>query len=75
MKLFDSRLGKRGSISKAKVIMVLMDYGLKMEKILEEMRALFGSLELKAPSQPIPLEEMPNISINTEVLPSFEQWA
>ena len=47
-KLFDSRLRRAGQVSKAKVITILVDYGLKMEKILKEMKTMFASLEPEA---------------------------
>ena len=39
---------------------------------------MFASLESEAPTRPItitPLEVMSNISINTKIHPSLEQWA
>ena len=55
--------------------MVLEDYLLKMEKILKEMRVMFVDLELEAPTKPItimPLEVVPKLSVDTEVLPLLE---
>ena len=37
VKLFDNGLERIGKLSKEKIIMILVDYLLKMEKILEEM--------------------------------------
>ena len=74
-KLFNSKFGRIGQVFGAKVIMVLMDYLLKMENILKEMKVMFTSLQLEAPIQPIintRLEVLPNIFVNLEVLPSLE---
>ena len=68
-KLFDNSYGKAKSTSKAKIINVLVNYAAKMERILDEMRVLFTSLELISAPQPALLDKVPNISIKTEALP------
>ena len=68
VKLFNRELGKAGLIFRAKIITVLLDYLQKLEKIFEKMRILFTRLDPEVLRQPIPLEEMPNISINMKVL-------
>ena len=72
-KLFYSGLRKVGLVSGGKVITILVDYRLKMETILKEMKVMFTSLDPKAPFQPMPLEVVSNISINNEVLLLLEQ--
>ena len=62
-------------VSEVKVVTVFVDYLLKMEKFLKEMRVLFASLELEVPPQPMFLEVIPNISVNIKVLTSLEMLA
>ena len=42
-----------------------------MEEILLDMRGLFKGLEVQGL---VPLDQMPNISINTEELPTLQGW-
>ena len=69
-KLFDKGLAKN-SVTAAKVIPVLVDFNQKMDKILLDMRALFDGLEVDGL---VPLDQVPNISINTEELPTLQGW-
>ena len=66
-RLFDEGLSKNLIIA-AKVIMVLVDFNQRIEKILQEMRDLFDGLEVEGL---VPLDQVPNISINTEELPTL----
>ena len=69
-KLFDAGLAKN-PFTAAKVIPVLVDFNQKMDEILMDMRALFEGLEV---SGLVPLDQVPNISINTEELPTIQGW-
>ena len=69
-KLFDKVLAKN-PITAAKVILVLIDFNQKMDKILLDMQALFKGLEVDGL---VPLDQVPNISINTEELPTLHGW-
>ena len=69
-KLFDAGLAEN-PITAAKVIPVLVDFNQKMDELLMDMRALFGGLEV---SGLVPLDQVPNISINTEELPTWQEW-
>ena len=69
-KLFEAGLTKN-PITVAKVIPVLVDFNQKMDEILMDMRALFEDLEV---SGLVPLDQVPNISINTEELPTLQGW-
>ena len=65
-KMFDAGLAKN-PVTAAKVIPVLVNFNQKMDEMLMDMRALFEGLEL---SGLVPLDQVPNISINTEELPT-----
>ena len=69
-KLFDKGLAKN-PVTAAKVIPVLVDFNQKMEELLLDMRALFDGLEVEGL---VPLDQVPNISINTEELPTLQGW-
>ena len=69
-KLFNKGLAKN-PITAAKVIPVLVDFNQKMHKILMDMRALFEGLEVDGL---VPLDQVPNISINSEELPTLQGW-
>ena len=69
-KLFDASLAKN-PVTAAKVIPVLVDFNQKMDEILMDMQALFEGLEV---SGLVPLDQVPNISINTEELPTIHGW-
>ena len=69
-KLFDVGLAKN-PITAAKVIPVLIDFNHKMDELLMDMRALFEGLKV---SGLVPLDQVPNISINTEELPTLRRW-
>ena len=69
-KLFEAGLTKN-PITAAKVIPVLVDFNQKMDEILMDMRALFEGLEV---SGLVSLDEVPNISFNTEELPTLQGW-
>ena len=69
-KLFEAGLTKN-PVTAAKVIPVLVNFNQKMDEILMDMRALFEGLEV---SGLVPLDQLPNISINTEELPTLEGW-
>ena len=66
-KLFNAGLAKN-PISIAKVIPVLVHFNQKMEDLLTEMQSLFDGLEAQ---QPLSLDQVPNLSINTEELPNL----
>ena len=66
-KLFDAGLAKN-LVTAAKVIPVLVNFYQKMDELLINMRALFEGLEV---SGLVPLNQVPNISINTEELPTL----
>ena len=65
VRLFDEGLAKN-PITAAKVIPVLVDFNQKMEEILLDMGGLFKGLEIEGL---VPLDQVPNISINIEELP------
>ena len=69
-KLFDADLAKN-PVTAAKVIPILIDFNQKMDEILMDMRALFEGLEV---SGLVPLDQVPNISINMEELPTIQEW-
>ena len=69
-RLFDEGLAKN-LVTAAKVIPILVDFNEKMEELLLDMRALFDGLEVEGL---IPLDQVPNISINTEELPTLQGW-
>ena len=70
-KLFDEGLAKN-PVTAAKVkFPVLVDFNQKMDKILMDMRALFEDLEVDGL---VSLDQVPNISINTEELPTLQGW-
>ena len=69
-KLFKASLTKN-QVTAAKVIPVLVDFNQKMDEILMDMQALFEGLEV---SGLVPLDQVPNISINTEELPTLQGW-
>ena len=69
-RLFDEGLTKN-PVTAAKVILVLVDFNQKMEELLLDMRALFNGLEVEGL---VPLDQVPNISINTEELPTLQGW-
>ena len=69
-KLFNKGLAK-SSVTAAKVILVLIDFNQKMEEILLDMQGLFEELEVKGL---VPLDQVPNISINTKELPMLQGW-
>ena len=60
-KLFDAGLAKN-LVTAAKVILVHVDFNQKMDEILMDMRAVFEGMEV---SGLVPLDQVPNISINT----------
>ena len=66
-RLFDEGLTKN-SVTTAKVVPVLIDFNERMEEILMDMRGLFEGLEVKVL---VPLDQVPNLSINTEELPTL----
>ena len=68
VRLFDEGFAKN-SVTVAKVIPVLVDFNQKMEEILLDMRGLFEGLEAQ---QLVPLDQLPNLSINTEKLPMLQ---
>ena len=69
-KLFNEGLAKN-LITIAKVILVLVDFNQKMEEILLDIQGLFEGLEVQGL---VPLDQMPNISINTNELPTLQRW-
>ena len=68
-KLFDEGFAKN-PVTTAKVIHVLVDFNEKMDEILMDMRALFEGLEVDGL---VPLDQVPNISINTEELSTLQR--
>ena len=69
-RLFDEGFAKNPVIV-TKVILVLVDFNQKMEEILLDIRDLFEALEAQ---QLVPLDQMPNLLINTEELPMLQGW-
>ena len=69
-KLFDSNL-ETNPVSRAKVISMLVDFGQKMEEILDNMKNLFEGFKAV---QSTPLELVPNISMDTKGIPSLKAW-
>ena len=69
-RLFDEVFAKNLVIV-AKVILVVVDFNQKMEEILLNMRDLFEGLEAQ---QLVPLDYLPNLSINTKELPTLQGW-
>ena len=63
-RFFDEGLAKN-PVTIAKVIPVLVDFNQKIDEILLDMRALFNGLEVEGL---VPLDQVPNISINMEEL-------
>ena len=68
-KLFNSNLATY-QVSTAKVTIVLVDFGQKMEEILNDMRSLCNGLKT-TPLQATPLELVPNISMDTKEISSL----
>ena len=68
--LFDEDLAKHPIIL-SKVILVLVDFNLKMEDFLDDMKSLFQGLEL---NQEIPLDKVDNISLNTKEIYLLAEW-
>ena len=68
--LFDEGVAKNPVIA-TKVIPILVDFNQKMEEILLDMPSLFDRLKAQ---QLVPLDQMPNLSINTEELPTLQDW-
>ena len=66
-RLFNEGLAKN-PVTAAKVIPVLVDFNEKMDEILLDMQALFDGLKVEGL---VPLEQVPNISINMEELPNL----
>ena len=69
-KFFDVGLAKN-LVTAAKVILILVDFNQKMDEIFMDMRMLFEGLEVDSL---VPLDQVPNISINTEELPMLQGW-
>ena len=69
-KLFDEGLVKN-LVTATKVIPVLVDFNQMMDEILLDMKALFEDLEVDGL---VRLDQVPNISINTEELPTLQGW-
>ena len=69
-RLFNEGLAKH-PIGLSKVILVLADFNVKMEELLDNMRSLFHGLEL---NQELPLNEVANISFNMEEIHSLAKW-
>ena len=69
-RLFDEGLAKDRVIA-VKVIPVLVDFNYKIEEILLNMRGFFEELEVQGL---VPLDQMPNLSINTKELPMLQGW-
>ena len=67
-RLFDERLAKN-LVTTAKVSLILVDFNQKMEEILLDMRDLFEGLVVEGL---VPLDQMPNIFINTKELPTLK---
>ena len=67
-RFFDVSLAKN-SVTATKVISVLVDFNQKMEELLLDMKALFNGLEVEGL---VFLDQVPNISINTEELPTLQ---
>ena len=65
-KLFDAGLAKN-SVNAAKVIPVLVNFNQKIDELLMDMQVLFEGLEVDGL---VPLDQVPNISINTKELPT-----
>ena len=68
VRLFDEGFAKN-PVTVAKVIPILVDFNQKMEEILFDMRSLFEGLEAQ---QLVPLDQMPNLLINIEELPTLQ---
>ena len=66
--LFNANLAKN-PISAGKIIPVLVDFGEKMEELLDKMRVLFDGLQPEVP--PIAAENLPDISGE---IPSLTGW-
>ena len=58
-------------VSKSEVINVLVDFNQKMEELLNNMRNLFEGFEA---IQALPLEMVPNITMDTREIPSLKAW-
>ena len=69
-RLFDEGLAKN-PVTAAKVVPVLVDFNQTMEEILMDMRGLFKGLEVEGL---VPLDQVPNLSINTEELSTLQGW-
>ena len=69
-RLFDEGLAKN-PVTTAKVVPILVDFNQRMEEILMDMRRLFEGLEVEGL---VPLDQVSNISINTEELPTLQGW-
>ena len=69
-KLFNTGLSKN-LVRATKVIPVLVDFSQKMDDLLTDIQSLFDGLEAQ---QPLPLDQVPNFSINMEKLTILQGW-
>ena len=74
--LFDNTIVQGIPVSRAELVMVLVDYSRKMESILKDMRVLFAGLELEVVVKPqsTSLDHVPNFSMDIEDIPSLDAW-
>ena len=68
-RLFDEGLAKH-LVSLSKVILVLANFNVKMEGLLDDMRSLFNGLEL---NQELRLDEVANTSLKSEDINSLAE--
>ena len=57
-----------------KIIKVLVDYAAKIEQILAKMRVHFTKPEQVIALEPMSHEKILNLTFETKVLPSLEEW-
>ena len=69
-RLFNEGLAKN-LVRAAKVILILEDFNQKMEDLLINIQSLFNGLEAQ---HALPLDQVPNLSINTKELPTLQDW-
>lgn len=71
-KLFDNTLS--ATINGSKLVTILVSFGRKMEELLRDMWSLFSGLNPEIGPQPSPLNQVPTLLVETDLIPSIERW-
>ena len=61
-RIYDKAVAKAGGVTALKLIHICVDYSVKMETILVEMRVLFDNRNRFFQSNPVPLEKVPDLT-------------